>query len=247
MSTPRSAAWSEAQVGLRTWYDTALGGAVHARIVARIEQLVRDRYALHCLQLGGTRRGVDLLAGPGLIHRIHVTGDRDAGLVAEPTQLPLATASVDLAIVCHVLEFAADPHALLREVDRILALDGHILVVGFDPWSPLGIYRLFAGRRTPWDGRFYGPGRVTDWFALLGWRVRQRARIWMVPAPPDREPPARAADALRRRLPRPAGIYLLLGYKHSIPFTPVLARSARAERLAVGGAVRPTRFTETTE
>lgn len=243
---PPPAQWSQAQAGLRAWYETGLGRAVHARVVARLEDLVRDRYALHCLQLGGTRRGVDLLAGPGLVHRIHVTGDRDAGLVAEPTQLPLTTASVDLAILCHALEFTADPHALLREVDRVLALDGHVLVVGFDPWSPLGVYRLFTGRRLPWSGHFYGPGRVTDWFALLGWRVRQRDRIWVVPAP-DRERAERAGHGLRRRLPRPAGVYLLLGCKHSVPFTPVLPRLARAEQPSVGRAVGPTRFTGTGE
>ena len=239
--------WSTAQTALRDWYATPLGQEVHAQVAGAIERLLRDRYALHCLQLGGTRYGVDLLAGRALIHRIHMPGDGADSMRAEPTALPLATASIDLVVLCHALEFNATPHALLREVDRVLALDGQVLVVGFNPWSLFGVRSLIARKRMPWCGHFYGPGRVADWFGLLGWRPRARESVWFGP-PVQRDGVRRRLrrlDLAGRWLPGQGGIYLMLAEKHSIPFTPVPLRRLRADKPVVGRAVRPTQATST--
>ena len=41
----------------------------------------------------------------------------------------------------HTLEFATDPYAIVREVDRVLVGEGRLLVLGFRPWSLWGIAR----------------------------------------------------------------------------------------------------------
>lgn len=239
--------WDTAQSALRAWYATAPGAELHARIAGRVEWLVRDRYALHCLQIGGTRYGVDLLAGRGLIHRIHITGDEAGSMRAYPMALPLASGSIDFVLLCHALEFSGDPHALLREVDRVLSLDGLVLCVGFNPWSLLGLRGLWGRNDIPWCGRFYGPGRIGDWFALLGWRMQRRETLGLAP-PVHSERLRRWLGSLERLhgwLPVQGGVHMLLGRKHSIPFTPVQARRLRAEtRPVVGGVVRPSRYTE---
>lgn len=238
--------WDEAQTALRAWYATGPGADLHGRIAGRIETLLRDRYALHCLQIGGTRFGVDLLAGRALIHRIHITGDGAGSMRAHPAALPLATGSIDFVLLCHALEFSADPHAILREVDRVLALDGVVLCVGFNPWSLLGLRGLW-GRSVPWCGHFYGPGRIGDWFELLGWRVQRRETFGFGPPVHSERLRRRlmVLERLHRWLPVQGGIHVLLGRKHSIPFTPVRVRRLRAERRpVVGGVVRPTRYTE---
>jgi ubiquinone/menaquinone biosynthesis C-methylase UbiE len=48
-----------------------------------------------------------------------------------------------------VLEFAAEPHAILREVDRVMMPVGRLVIVGFNPWSlwgPAQRARLLAQR-----------------------------------------------------------------------------------------------------
>jgi len=238
--------WDDAQAALRAWYATAPGADLHGRIAGRVEAMLRDRYALHCLQIGGTRYGVDLLAGRALIHRVHITGDGAGSMRAHPAAMPLATGSIDLVLLCHALEFSDDPHAILREVDRVLALDGLVLCIGFNPWSLLGLRGLW-GRDVPWCGHFYGPGRIGDWFALLGWRVQRRETFGY--GPPVHSDSLRrrlmVLERLHRWLPVQGAVHALLGRKHSIPFTPVPARRLRAEpRPVVGGVVRPTRYTE---
>lgn len=244
MSEPGPGSWREAQTALRGWYDTALGRDLHARVAGRAEAMLRNLYALHCLQVGGTRLGVDLLAGRALIHHIHLTGDGADGIRAEPTLLPLETRSLDLVVLCHALEFCDDPHTLLREVDRVLKLDGHVLAIGFNPWSLFGLTRLLHRSSVPWSGHFYSPRRVADWMALLGLRIQQRATVWL-------RPPAQR-DGLRRYLAPcermhavlggAGGVYFLLGRKHSVPFTPVgLGWERHPEAVAPGRIAHPTR------
>lgn len=239
--------WRPAIHGLRQWYASAAGRALHACIAARLEFLLRDRYALHCLQLGGTRCGVDLLAGRALVHRIHVTGDGADGLQAHPWALPLATGAVDLVLLCHALEFSDDPHALLREVDRVLALDGRVVVVAFNPWSLYGLRRLLGRRTAPWCGRFYSPGRISDWFELLGWRMERRETLGYAPptAHPGLQRRLAVLERLQPLLPAQGGVQILVGQKHSIPFTPVPSARLRVESPLMGRPVRPTRCAET--
>ena len=80
-------------------------------------------------------------------------------------------------IVCllpHALEFASNPHQILREVQRVLVPEGHLIVAGFNPWSLWGVRRaLKSGREAhyPWCGRFINLPRLKDWLALLGFEV----------------------------------------------------------------------------
>lgn len=238
--------WGPAIWGLRQWYATEAGAVLHARVAARVEFLLRNRYARHCLQIGGTQYGVDLLTGRALLHRIHVSGDGADGLRARPCALPLASGSVDLVVLCHALEFHDDPHALLREIDRVLTLDGRIIVIAFNPWSLLGLGRLLGARAAPWCGRFYSPGRLTDWFDLLGWRVQRRETLAF--APPIQWRPARRwldeLERLQRWLPAHGGVQIQMGQKHSIPLTPEPAARIRVKQPALRPVVTPRRSVE---
>jgi ubiquinone/menaquinone biosynthesis C-methylase UbiE len=40
--------------------------------------------------------------------------------------LPLAANSIDLVVMPHTLEFAPDPHQMLREVERVLVPEGQV-------------------------------------------------------------------------------------------------------------------------
>ena len=53
----------------------------------------------------------------------------------------------DAALLPHTLEFAADPYAVLREVDRVLVGEGQLLVLGFRPVEPVGRARALESQR----------------------------------------------------------------------------------------------------
>jgi SAM-dependent methyltransferase len=53
-------------------------------------------------------------------------------------ELPFASQSLDLVVLPHVLEFAAEPHQVLREVERVLIPEGQVIICGFNPASLWG-------------------------------------------------------------------------------------------------------------
>jgi ubiquinone/menaquinone biosynthesis C-methylase UbiE len=68
---------------------------------------------------------VDLLQGkPHRPQDARRPANGEPDLYARSHELPIATQSVDLVVLPHVLEFAEEPHAILREVDRVMMPEG---------------------------------------------------------------------------------------------------------------------------
>ena len=92
-----------------------------------------------------------------------------------PNELPFANESIDLIVLPHVLEFAADPHQILREVDRVLLPEGRLVISGFNPASLWGarqyLSRLIGNPYLPRDGQFIGLLRIKDWLQLLNYSL----------------------------------------------------------------------------
>jgi len=92
-------------------------------------------------------------------------------------ELPFASQSLDLIVLPHALEFAEDPHQVLREVERVLIPEGQLIVTGFNPTSLWGA-RQFMGRALdapflPRSGQFLRLARLKDWLKLLGFEVNR--------------------------------------------------------------------------
>ena len=93
-----------------------------------------------------------------------------------PDELPFASQSIDLVILPHVLEFAEEPHAVLREVDRVLMPEGRVIITCFNPASLWGL-RQYWGRLMglqpylPREGQFMALLRIKDWLKLLNYSV----------------------------------------------------------------------------
>jgi SAM-dependent methyltransferase len=152
---------------LADWYATALGRYVLEREKAWVDQVVPDVFGFHALQLG--QAGGAWLSENRIPHQMVVDAGAGGTLRAEAFALPLATQSVDLVIAPHVLEFAAEPHDVLREVDRVLRPEGKLILTSFNPWSLWGAKRaVSAARDVPWAGQFISLPRIKDWLSLLG-------------------------------------------------------------------------------
>lgn len=98
-------------------------------------------------------------------------------IVHDFAELPFASQSLDLVVLPHVLEFATEPHQVLREVERVLIAEGQVIICGFNPASLWGV-RQVAGRMTgahflPQHGEFIGLSRLKDWLKLLNMEVNR--------------------------------------------------------------------------
>ncbi|OGV73175.1 MAG: methyltransferase type 11 [Methylophilales bacterium RIFCSPHIGHO2_02_FULL_57_10] len=151
------------------WIATPLGEYVIAREQVLFDATVADIFGFKAMQLG--LPSVDLLRNCRIPYRI-AASPWGGALRCDFGQLPLATQSVDLLLLPHVLEFAENPHQILRDAERTLVPEGHIVISGFNPVSLWGARHLFCKRSGyPWGGRFISLMRIKDWLALLGMEV----------------------------------------------------------------------------
>jgi len=150
------------------WLATPLGQHVLAAEQALYDAAVTDIFGFNAVQLG--------LPQADLLHNSRISFKLLAGgggqLRCDFDQLPLATNSLDLVLLPHVLEFASNPHQVLRDAERALVPEGHLIISGYNPLSLWGLRRLL-GKRTayPWSGQFISLMRLKDWLALLGLEV----------------------------------------------------------------------------
>jgi SAM-dependent methyltransferase len=173
----------------------------------------------------------------------HPSRFTDADVAARLSQLPVANGSVDAVLLPHTLEFETDPFAVVREADRILAGEGHLIVLGFRPFSLWGFRsRAISRGYPPGLKRMLGVRRVADWLELLGYDVGLTRSYLFTPPWGGTAPRPGVPSALLRRgwiKPWPAGAYLLKARKRVYTLTPIRPR-VRERAQPIGGLVKPT-------
>jgi len=156
---------------LTEWFETPKGAYVLGWERAQFDSAVEDVFGYNALQIG--LPGIDFLRANRIALRVTAGLAPGCGLRTDPNHLPLASQSMDLVVLPHVLEFDPDPHQILREAERVLRPEGQIVIAGFNPVSLWGLKRKLGGKRTgyPWCGDFIGLLRLRDWLKLLGFEL----------------------------------------------------------------------------
>uniref|UniRef100_UPI00404899D0 class I SAM-dependent methyltransferase n=1 Tax=Polynucleobacter sp. TaxID=2029855 RepID=UPI00404899D0 len=147
-------------------------------------KIVVDVFGYHALQIGLPQ--IDTLTENRMpLHALLVeTHDRQqqaTGLLNTHLieghfyELPFASESIDLVVLPHILEFAANPHQILREAERVLRPEGRLIISGFNPASLWGarqyLSRLIGSPYLPRDGQFISLIRMKDWLQLLNFSL----------------------------------------------------------------------------
>jgi SAM-dependent methyltransferase len=166
---------------LQEWFATPLGQYLLEKEQAYLDDVTPDIFGFHAMQLGMPQ--VDLLRASRIAHRVRISAADHPDVYAKGHELPFATQSIDMVLLPHVLEFAAEPHAILREVDRVMMPEGRLVIVGFNPWSLWGMRSALGYSRNqfPWNGRFVSLLRVKDWLSLLGFDVNAGRLVGYAP------------------------------------------------------------------
>lgn len=244
-SRSRRIASSTVSQQLEAWLHSPRGRRLIDLERRQLETALRDVFGRHLLQLGSWGWGPELVSSSQTLHCsvLGTVAELGAGAVTDPEQLPVLSKSVDAVVLPHTLEFAASPHNVLREVDRILTDRGRLLVLGFNPWGSWALRgRLgFRYRQFPASARYYSAGRVEDWMELLGFEVVDLRRYsvgmpWLAPRP------GRGQWQLGHLLSPFAEAYLLVARKRVLPMT-LLGRPQRAQVRSLIGAALPSAST----
>src|SRR5690606_15179093 len=122
---------------LQDWFQTPLGQYLLEKERAYLDDVTPDIFGFHAIQIG--LPAFNLLRESRITHRLRVAPEGEPDVCARGHELPFATQSIDLVLLPHVLEFAQEPHEVLREVDRVMMPEGRLVIVGFNPWSLWGL------------------------------------------------------------------------------------------------------------
>jgi SAM-dependent methyltransferase len=178
---------SDQIIDLQDWLETASGRYLLAWERNQVDAAVANIFGYHALQLGvpvleglrANRMPHQWLATERPVPEGSTLPQRPA-IQCDFSALPFPAASLDLVLLPHTLEFSRDPHATLREVERVLVPEGRVVICGLNPVSlwglrqrrghlyrKLGIGKLFL----PDGGEFIGHWRLGDWLRLLSFEI----------------------------------------------------------------------------
>lgn len=225
------------------WLQTPMGRFVLQRESELVGEALEKVFGLHTVQVGAWGAGDVFLRHSKSRRRLLVAGypSDDVDIVSRPAALGVASDSVDAVILPHTLELDAQPHEALREVHRVLVGDGHVILLGFNPYGSWGMSQR-AGFIPSSEGHALSQHRLIDWLTLLGLEPVDRRPYLHLP-PINREAMARRADNLEktggRLWPWLAGAYMITARKRvytTLPMRPVWYR----RRPVAGGLAEPT-------
>ncbi len=159
-----------------------------------------------------------------------------ADLAGHTESWPILTDSVDAIVLPHTLELSTDPHQVLREADRSLIPDGHLVILGFNPYSLWGLRRMLSrkGKRMPWGARFQSLSRLKDWLGLLGFDTLHSHYLFQRPPVQNKRfleklYASRPARSEGRRLL--SATYILVARKRTVVMTPILEGQPQRRQL----------------
>lgn len=234
---------------LHAWLGSPIGERLYALECKLTSEALAQVFGWQLLQIGFWGNDDRLIADARTQRRSvlgwHGTASRSAEQVpamirSRTDSLAVASDSVDAVLLPHTLEYEPDPHEILREVGRILSGEGHLIVLGFRPFSSWGIRHLFAGHGfPPGTQRLIGERRLRDWLKLLGFEIVD-SRRYLFALPWTAASPEGFFERTGERIwPMFAGAYMLKARKRVYALTPVRPRWKLRPKV-VGGLIEPT-------
>ena len=225
------------------WYLSPLGRKVFEKEKSSSQNIISRLFGYHILQVG-LDGNQELIGDSPAGNKIIFAPKWYSGVlrpVANCENLPLASDTIDSIVLYHALDFTNDSHELLREVTRVLRPGGQMLIIGFNPISFWGVWRLLKRKKSlPWEGRFLSMNRLSDWLRLLNLQITSAdTSLHFLPFNINRVLKyADSFEKLGQKLKSPfGGSYCIQCEKQVIPITPIVSLSRRRRITAAGSSV----------
>ncbi|AIN17664.1 methyltransferase domain protein [Yersinia rochesterensis] len=198
-----------------SWAELPWGEYYRAAIEQQLQPWWPKFFGFHLLKIGHLSAEIasDKCA---ISHQVNVGAQgKNMQVLASPYQLPFAEKSVDACLLSHTLAYAADPHRILREVDRVLIDDGWLVISNFNPMSLLGAGKLvpLLRQRQPHVSRMFTQMRLLDWLSLLNYEVLHLSRFHVLPWHKE------GGRFISTHLPALGCVSLIVARKRIIPLT----------------------------
>lgn len=228
------------------WLKTPLGEALLQQEARVVEETLDGIFGEYCLQLGlwGDKRTFLRFTRTQRCSLIAETAEGEPSAIAEMHRLPVESDSLDAVLLPHTLDYTDRQHAILREVDRVLRSNGHVVILGFKPVGLWGLRRLVPGAGMP-PGADYliSERRLRDWLQLLDMRIQSASHYFFHwPLPGNK---ARGSNKWERRgqawWPELAACYMLTAQKRVSTLTQVRPLWRRKPQVVAGLAEPSTR------
>ncbi|KXI30390.1 methyltransferase domain-containing protein [Paraglaciecola hydrolytica] len=178
----KSALIDQAPTYPNSWHNLPMGDVLRQLIETSMAESSRKYFGYHLLRLGNLSSAIELADCP-IKHKINLTNKNCSytSVMGKTDSLPFAENSIDVCLLINELDFAKDPHQVLREVTRCIIPNGHLVLVGFNPWSLCGLFKYlpFNRHNALHQARFFSLARTKDWLQLLGFEVTtERRRVF---------------------------------------------------------------------
>ncbi|MGV3344826.1 methyltransferase domain-containing protein [Enterobacteriaceae bacterium LUAb1] len=205
-----------------TWHAIKGGRNYRDALTHQLQPMLGKIYGVHLLKLGVLSAEIDTRIC-AISHQVNVAPQGEGVQVkASLEALPFESKSIDACLLAHTLAWSSDPHAILREVDRVLIDDGWIILSGFHLVSVLGAGKLLPviRRRMPCNSRMFSQARLIDWLSLLNYEVMYRSRFQVLPWN------SYGGKLMSAHLPALGCQQLLIARKRTFPLTKTPVRGA---------------------
>lgn len=132
---------------LNKWFSTQPGKRLALEISDKLDEVIPKYSGVHLLQCG-IEEQVNWLHNSHILYHHILTpfySHRPHALMAEldKNYLPILSDSIHLTVLPFCLELLPNTHFLLQEVYRVLREDGHLIIIGLNPYSALGLRYAF--------------------------------------------------------------------------------------------------------
>ena len=216
------------------WFASQAGQRVLNQQKLLLGQLLPELFGYHLMQMSvqddslfsETSTSHQFFLLPSLSASTKVLTKKSSVLVSDFEHLAIDSDSIDVALLHHALDYSINPQQLLRETVRATIPNGHIIIVGFNPFSLMGVTSPLAclvSTSSRWRHQQLRVSRLIDWFRLLGVEVLSCHREYYN-LPTYRYYSSMLESIGKNIIPIAGGFYVLLARKNVIPMTPIKKR-----------------------
>jgi len=162
---------------LTEWYKKPIGAVLLQSELVGLSGILPQIFGYYIMQIGGPINNDKVLATSHIHNHIIVNPDttipNDSPAVqCQLDELPFLPDSIDAAVLFHVLEFAQNPKAILKEIYTTLMPNGYVIIFGFNPYSLWGMAPLWQKQKeVPWFGNWISPRHMRHLLAKIGFSI----------------------------------------------------------------------------
>ena len=214
------------QASIDQWFRSPQGQHLLSLEQQYLDDILPLLFGYYLMQMSVLKKA-DLASASPASHRFAVSPvlqeEPTYSAVVDYQQLPFAHESIDIAVLHHALDFSPNPQQLLREVTRSVIPNGHIIIIGFNPFSLMGLLSplgCLMRSSSHWRHQHLRIGRLDDWFQVLDLEMLYCQRD-SFSLPVNARPRAWMTKLGKTLAPGCGNFYVLVARKSVLSMTPI--------------------------